>query len=655
MKLIIFFVFLFISVAGFAQQKYFIYFQDKGIKPGTTLNKTDWSYEAALNSLSKRSIERRKKVMGDDIIQYEDLPIQNEYIKNLESIGIKIVNELTWFNSVSVYLSDFQYEEVRSLPFVEKIERVKKIKRRDGSGSSIQQVMKQSVDSTIYGASYTQLQLSGIPLVHLKGITGSGVIIGVLDTGFDWQRHESLRNQNVVDEYDFVFNDTITSNEQEDNINQHSHGTYTFSIVGGYKENSLIGAAYNSGFLLSKTEDVRSETHAEEDNYARALIWMESLGVDITSSSLGYANDFTSGDDYKYSDMNGRTTIVTKAAELAFSRGVVTITAVGNEGNAPWRYIMAPSDGFNTIGVGAVNSNNQVAAFSGYGPTFDGRIKPEVVTMGVSVLGAAANTDNIYGLNSGTSAATPILAGLASLLLSAHPHLNNTQVRNILIESGDNLKNPDDRRGYGLVSAPTAISFPNLERLPAAFKLHKVFLNLENINPASVRIFYSLDGSNYIDETLRYDGNLKYDFLFPPLTTNREIKFYFTYSDSAGNSFRDPQQNDYNFKYGTLNISLNYHSSGPVSYDILSQNYPNPFNNSTTISFVAKANERAELFIIDAIGQRVKVMSTLTNEGENSFFWDGTGDNGISAASGVYYYILRLTGREYGKKMVLMK
>ncbi len=655
MKLKLLLLFLVITVCGFAQQKYLVYFKDKGITPNTSLNKSDREYEIALSNLSEKSIERRKKILGEDIIRYEDLPVLQQYINELESRGIKIINNLSWFNAVSVYIDDRKLEEIKNLNFVDKIEPVKKLKRDDNFVSSMQQMFKNSIDTTVYGSSFTQLQLSQIPKVHSKGITGSGVIVGMLDSGFDWMRHESLRNRNVIDEYDFIFNDTITANESEDHIHQHNHGTYTFSIIGGYKENSLIGAAYGSSFLLAKTEDIRSELHVEEDNYAAALIWMEARGVDITSSSLGYADGFTSGDDYRYSDMNGRTTIVTKAAELAFERGVITISAAGNEGDNVWHYITAPSDGFNTIGVGAVNSNNQVAGFSGYGPSYDGRVKPEVVAMGVSVLGASANTDDSYGFNSGTSAATPILAGLASLLLSTYPHLSNVQVRNILIESGDNLLNPDDRRGYGLVSAVKAISFPNLQRALNDYQLNKIFLERDGINPSTVRIHLAAGDTSFSNYEMNYDGNLKYSYSVFLYGQGQDIKFYFTYNDSSGNQFREPEQNEYKFKYGSLNVSLNYDPVVPVSYDILSQNYPNPFNSSTRINFIARANEKAELIIIDAIGQKVKVLSTITNEGENTFLWNGTNEFNVQAASGVYYYILRMGGREYAKKMILLK
>jgi len=241
----------------------------------------------------------------------------------------------------------------------------------------------------------------------------------MLDTGFDWKEHESLQNATIIAEYDFVNQDSVTADQEDDQPGQHSHGTLTFSVLGGYKDSSLIGAAFGSDFILAKTEDIKSETHVEEDNYAAALEWMENYGVDITSSSLGYSVFDPSTFSYTYEDMDGKTTIVTKAAEIAFRKGVLTVTSAGNEGGTSWFYIIAPADGFNTLGIGAVDANNNVAGFSSRGPTFDGRIKPDVVTRGVSVYGAVAGTFSNYTRASGTSLSAP-LATTSGLILPSN-------------------------------------------------------------------------------------------------------------------------------------------------------------------------------------------------------------------------------------------
>lgn len=654
------FIFCFFFSSSIAQNKYYIYFKDKGITPNQTLNKFSSEYKKALESLSDRSIERRKKNMGEEnIITFEDLPIQKNYVDFITSQGIRIENELTWFNSVTAYLNETQLNNLKKLSFVDRVEPVRIFSFKREAVMPVNQLVKEtsSQDQINYGMSFTQLNLSDIPIVHQKGITGSGIIIGILDTGFKWKGHESLIGTKVISEYDFIFKDSVTADQPEDVPGQHNHGTAVFSVIGGYKDSVLVGAAFNSSFILAKTEDIRSETHVEEDNYAAALIWMESLGVDFTTSSLGYNEFDDSVFSYKYSDMNGKTTIVTKAAELAFQRGVVTITAAGNEGNNSWKYIIAPADGFNTIAVGAVGSNNVIASFSSRGPSFDGRIKPEITAQGVSVYSASTSGFNIYGYGNGTSLATPIAAGVASLLLSAHPHLKNTQVRNILIETADNSSSPNNERGYGLVSAKRAISFPNLEEVNNHYKLHKIFFNDAGVESNSVKLNYSVNGKDYLSQTMIFDGVNKFISEIPMLTDGQTVDLFFTYKDSLDNEHKEPSDNTkYKFKYGELNLYHNLSIPIPYDYGILSQNYPNPFNNTTNIKFMAASVEPAEIIIIDAIGQKVKTLfNGLTKKGENTIQWDAFTDSGTAASSGVYLYILKIGGKEYGKKMIILK
>ncbi len=412
MKSYILWIFIVFTSISFPQSKYFIYFKDKGIESSARLEKSSPVYNSALSLLSTKSIERRIKNLGEDnIITFEDLPLKEDYVFQLEQIGIKIENKLRWFNAVSAYLTEDEKIKVARLTFVEKIDPVKKFVFKSPELESSSQLFKQpdNLFDFDYGPSFGQLQLSDVPAVHSKGITGEGVLLGLLDTGFNWKNHESLKDATVVAEYDFIFKDNSTQNDSLDNPNQHGHGTLVFSIVGGFKEGSLIGSAFGSDFILAKTEDIRSEKHIEEDNYAAALEWMESYGVDITSNSLGYSTFDPPEFSYTYSDMDGKTTIVTKAAELAFRKGVVTISSAGNEGNTSWRYITAPADGINTLGIGAVDNSNQLASFSSRGPSYDGRIKPDVVAQGVGVYCATAGNFSGYITASGTSVSAPIV------------------------------------------------------------------------------------------------------------------------------------------------------------------------------------------------------------------------------------------------------
>jgi len=662
MKKYILWIFILFTSFSFSQSKYFIYFKDKGVEPSLKLEKTSPVYISALSLLSQKSIERRVKNLGDDnFITYEDLPLMNDYILQLEQIGIKIENKLRWFNAATAYLKEDEKIKVSNLSFVEKIEPVKKFVFKTPELETPNQLLKQQSNlfSFDYGPSFDQLQLSDVPAVHSKGITGEGVLLGLLDTGFDWKNHESLKDAKVVAEYDFIFKDETTANDSLDNPAQHNHGTLVFSIVGGFKDSSLIGSAFGSNFILAKTEDIRSEKHIEEDNYAAAIEWMESHGVDITSSSLGYSTFDPPEFSYTYSDMDGKTTIVTKAVELAFRRGVVTISSAGNEGGTSWRYITAPADGINTLAIGAVNNENQVASFSGRGPSYDGRIKPEFVTQGVSVYGAAAGNLSGYTTASGTSVAAPIASGISALLLSAFPHLKNTQIRNILIETADKSSSPNNERGYGLLSAVKAIEFPNLFTTDGTFILNKMFLTNDNIFPHTVYVHYSTDGVDYTEKQLDFDGNLKYTFKLPYLFNDELVDFYFTYDDNSGATLRDPLSNNYKFYYGSLDISLNTELKRTYTDFIVSEPYPNPFyplqNSFSSISIKSSGNENLTIRIIDPLGQQVGYYTTITSNGENRFDWYGGNENGVPMASGAYYFLIDLNGKQYSQNLVLLR
>jgi serine protease AprX len=645
MKLFPFLLILSFIQISYAQEKYIIYFTDKGID-SKQLSKNSAEFIDAQSLLSERSIERRRKLMGDDYITIEDIPVKREYLDILNSNGIDVINVLNWFNAASVYLTESQMNLLSSYKFIRNIEKVRVLRHIKPEVNDV--IYKQSdLNPALYGNSYTQLNLSDIPQVHSKGIKGTGVLLGVLDTGFKWKTHEALSAADVLAEYDFINNDLNTENEAGDNINQHNHGTSVFSVIAGYKDSVIIGAAYQAEFLLAKTEDVRSETRVEEDNYAAALQWMENFGVDITTSSLGYSefDNFS----YDYEDMNGRTAIVTKAAELAFQRGVLTITSAGNEGNTPWNYITAPADGINTIAVGAVDSQNRLAGFSSKGPTSDGRIKPDITAMGVSVYVASATGDNTYGSSSGTSLAAPVASGAAVLLLSAHQHLNNLQLRDIIIRTADSYRNADNFRGYGLISALKAIEYPNLKKEQNVFTINKRFIR-DDVSEA--KLYISTNNKNFSEVILSGD-TINFTYRLPQLGSGQLVSFYYKYLSSSGDSVRIPSSDIYRFSYDDLIIREE--KPAPEDYT-LSNNYPNPFNNSTRINFILKEASDAELIIYDMLGQRVKTLFSASQiSGAYSILWDGRGDNGVHCASGVYIYRLRINSDEFSKKMVLLK
>ncbi|MBA4252125.1 MAG: hypothetical protein C0442_10455 [Chlorobiaceae bacterium] len=655
----IFFFFLILSslVISQSKEKYFVYFKDKGIPENFILTKNSPEYLTAINLLSERSIERRtKRSSMEQIVTYEDYPIKEEYIDAMTSLGLNIERNLKWFNAVSVYLSEDEKNILNDFPFVEKIEAVKIFKSPNDPQANFPTLSKaqQSTSGFNYGFSLAQNSISEVPQVHAKGLSGEGVLIGVLDTGFDWRFHNAFRHLRVFREYDFIERDTVTADTLGDRTGQQNHGTMVLSVMAGFDNGVLIGPAFNATFLLAKTENLRHERRIEEDHYLAAIEWMENLGVDITSSSLGYSIFDPGEGDYRYSDMNGNTTIVTRAVNLAFQRGVLTFTAAGNEGNSSWRFIIAPADAFNIISVGAVTSDNVIADFSSRGPTADGRIKPEVTAMGFNNVGVRAGTVNQITFSNGTSLATPIAAGIGGLLLQAYPHLTNIQAREIILRTSRNFNTPNNDIGYGLISAQKAISLPTVQRLNNQYKIHSVFFENGLIND-SVKVFFGTNVQSLNQIRMTYDGRFKHTALLPGISTTNKIYFYFSYVDSSNQTRRVPSGNSfYSFDTGTVTIKDGADEI-PTSF-ILNQNFPNPFNSGTIISFLASDDSFVEINIYNSIGQKVKTLfQNNAVVGLNRIYWDGKNDFGINLTSGVYFYRLKINDKTSSRKMMLLR
>lgn len=671
MRIMLITIFMFFLIlSSYAQNKYYIYFKDKGVTENSKLLKTSEQFKLAEKELTSEAIERRKQVMGDNYITFEDLPINEDYIDIISELGIKIQNNLKWFNAVTAYLDDRQIELINKLLFVEKIELVRTFKQKpeEYSLTVIQPSLSKINFLLDYGPSFTQNNLSEIPAVHDLGIKGTDIIIGILDTGFRWKTHPSLQNNKVIDEWDFIQQDNNTANQagNGDVPNQDAHGTSVFSIMAGNASGSLIGPAYDAKFYLAKTEYVPTETNVEEDNYAAGIQWLESKGVDITSSSLGYSIFDAGQKSYTFPEMDGKTTIVAKAANLAFDRGVSTFTAAGNEGSTSWGAtyggntkgkIISPGDAYNIITVGAVDFNNNVVSFSSRGPSADGRFKPEIVAMGSGVYNAS--TSGSYSSGGGTSYATPIAAGIAGLLKSAFPHLNNRQIRQIMIEAGDNVSSPNNDRGYGLISAKRVITFPNLNKINNVYRLNKIFNSFTNVKSNTAKVNYKVGNGSIQNASMIQDGTYKFYFDFPVQNDGQEISFYFVYETSSA-SIREPANGEYKSKYGSLITTYSFVSSIdeeiiPNDYTLL-QNYPNPFNIETRIEFKSIKETDATVIIYNLLGQKVRTLFYGKSQiGTNSFIWDGKDNHGLIVPSGTYFYSLYIDGIFHNKKMLLLK
>lgn len=473
--IVIFSASLVFSANDSADTKYWIVFADKnGIKESDNIAYNSVAYNSGFELLSERAVKRRLKVFTkENLIEFGDLPLTVNYVQNISSLGVEIIAKSRWLNGVSAYLTAFQLEKIKKLEYVSRIFTVKKLyKQRLVNTSPVflktyfeSLTIIDTTDVYNYGKSYNQMMLVNVPKVHNLGITGKGVLVASFDDGFEWKTHESLKGLNVLEEFDFINGDKNTAREDNqkyvDTKSQGGHGTSTLSCLGGFKEGSLIGPAFNSDFILAKTEYVATETPMEEDFWLEAAEWAEAYGADVITSSLVY-KEFDKPyvlNSYKYNDFDGNTSITTIAGDKAAHYGIVVCNATGNYYQTDPPSLGSASDGDSVIGVGAVDKKGIITNFSSNGPTSDGRIKPDVVAPGLSVYVARMGEGNYYDFSNGTSFATPITAGVCALILSAHPELTAMQVREALRNTANNTASPNNVYGWGLINAYQAILY----------------------------------------------------------------------------------------------------------------------------------------------------------------------------------------------------
>lgn len=378
--------------------------------------------------------------------------ISESYLDQLRAAGYQIRRTSRFLNAVSIIMDDAsQLSELQALPFVLSVKPVAKYPNdRNESFSTPNSLGRTSTLS--YGASATQNEMLNIPQIHTLGYDGTGILVGVFDTGF-LTDHPVFDNIYILAQHDFLDNEVDASGPG------HEHGINVLSALAGYLPGELIGPAYKASYLLARTEDAYSESRAEEDNWVAALEWADSLGVDIISTSLNYFQDFDDpNEDYPFSALDGQTTITARAANIAAARGILVVNSAGNEGSSA-SSVWPPADSPHVLAVGSLNSQREISYFSGRGPTYDGRIKPDVVAQGSLVHMASGINGYIRG--NGTSFSTPQIAGLAALLLQAHPTLTPDSVISIFQNHGDNASAPNNSYGWGI---PDLTSFfPKLE------------------------------------------------------------------------------------------------------------------------------------------------------------------------------------------------
>lgn len=433
----------------------------------------------------------RRILRGRGPVCAHDFPVHHGYVDSLRGRAARIRHASRYFNAVSAEMEAGEIRAVCELGFVRSVGLVASHRRSAGPSPEAPRVSPPPIAPRAeyaidYGESFYQLNQVGVIDLLETGYNGSGsvsglgpVLIAILDTGFRLD-HAALADVQVEAQYDFINNDSVTSNEAGDPAGQDNHGTTVLGVLAGHAEGSLIGPAWGARYLLAKTEIVDSETPIEEDHWVAGIEWADSAGADVISSSLGYVLWYTND------QLDGDTPLCTRAADIAVSHGIIVVNSAGNRGISG---LVAPADGDSVLAIGAVDAAGAIASFSSRGPTADGRIKPDFTAMGVGVRSVVIPTG--YGSYNGTSYAAPIVAGVCALLLEIHPEWSPMDMRDTLRATSSRSMAPDNTFGWGIPNAMLTerrdVSVASLAAFPNPFR-SAVTIRVMLSSPCSVAV-----------------------------------------------------------------------------------------------------------------------------------------------------------------------
>lgn len=481
------------SFAQVSPDKYWVKFTDKNDSP--------YSIENPEEFLSQKAIDRRDK-QGINI-KTNDLPVNPQYVEAVTGTGATILTLSKWFNSVTIYTTDQSaLNTINSFAFVQSVVKCSNDDNINSekpffaheSFTSIPEanILKSGNGSKSYnyGQAYNQIDmLNGIAL-HDLGYDGAGMIIAVLDAGFlnadDMVAFDSLWNNNQILGYkDFV-------NPQNPNIfGSHYHGSMVLSTMGANWPGQIVGTAPKADYWLLRSEDGDSEYIIEELNWVSAAEFADSVGVDVINSSLGYTTFDDPSQSHTYTDMDGNTAPITIGADIAVSKGMIVVNSAGNSGGSSWQYIGAPADGDSVFSIGAVNGGGNYANFSSTGPTYDGRVKPNVVAQGQGST-IVEPWDGQVSSGNGTSFSSPITAGMVACLWQANPMKRNIEIMEAIETSSSQSNNPDDQLGYGIPDYALANSILTVIEHPTESDI--TFSAFPNPFTNEINIEFSEDG-----------------------------------------------------------------------------------------------------------------------------------------------------------------
>jgi subtilisin family serine protease len=450
MKRVLFLILVLSSFVGYSQEDAWVYFKAK--------NNSKSYFDNPLLMLSQRALDRRSK--QNISLDSKDVPIDESLINQVKAVsGITVMAQSKWLNSLHIRGTQASINSLKSFSTVDKVDFANRALNLTGKNAStakikaVNKVLEKEVNYA-YGNAANQIQMLKGDQLHQQNYTGSGKVIAVMDAGFPgvntaypFQRLQT--NNQILGGYDYV-------NRSANFYSGDSHGTMVLSSMGGYQENALVGTAPDASYYLFITENAASENPVEESLWVEAAEKADSLGVDVINTSLGYFEFDNAAYNHTYNDMDGKTAFMTRGADVAFSRGMIVVAAAGNSGGSSDPHIAVPADGNSVFAIGAVTSTKMQTSFSSIGPSFDGRVKPEVMAQGQAAV-LSNPSGNIVTAN-GTSFSSPIMAGMVACLWQAFPNKTNKEIKDLIVKSADRFLVPTAQYGYGIPDFSLALS-----------------------------------------------------------------------------------------------------------------------------------------------------------------------------------------------------
>ncbi len=410
----------------------------------TEKSDTAYTLENPLKYLSSKALERR--IRHRIPINEQDLPVNRVFVQKLQEMGADIHSTSRWLNAATIVFEKEKIEEVKKLDFVSDVEYVGRFIIRNAHQPSAFQkdTLKEEMILNVYhGYATPQTRMINADALHQMGFRGQGIHVGIADGGFiNVDRMPFMEGIRMQHNRDFVEKD-------RDVFESSTHGSKVLGLMAANLPGYFVGTSPEATFTCMKTEDTKGEYRLEECNWIAALEYADSLGLDVINTSLGYStfNDQTM--DYTYDQLDGKTAVSTKAAKVAYEKGMILIISAGNEGNGDWKYISVPADSRYALTVGATDLTGQKAGFSSFGPTADGRIKPDISAPGSAIVVPSVSGHRIT-FGSGTSFAAPILAGAVACLWQAFPTKSNKEIMEAIKASAHQFDQPDNELGYGI-------------------------------------------------------------------------------------------------------------------------------------------------------------------------------------------------------------